>query len=67
MEESIGLVRERLRRAISGYTQTEIKKMSGLSYTTIWRFLKGYNHPTLTNYNKILTLLVKLEGGQDNG
>lgn len=55
--------RVRLARAIEGHTQSELEEMSGLSYTTIWRFVTGRSNPTLEVYTKLTNLLTNLEGG----
>lgn len=59
------LNRLRLKKAIIPYTQSHLEQLSGLSYTTIWRFVTGRSNPTLDVYNKLIKLLTKLEG-KDN-
>jgi len=59
------LNRLKLKKAIIPYTQSQIEDMSGLTYTTVWRFVTGRSNPTLKVYNKLINFLSKLEGKQD--
>lgn len=59
------LNRLRLKKAMQGHTQAQIKKMSGLNYVTVWRFITGRSNPPLHIYSKLLSLLTKLEGKKD--